>query len=244
MAQSHKDLMTQFSDPVINNRHSIIRSFFPGTGKSYDTVVNVFTLGLDNYWKRAIYKHVPPSHRILDLACGTGIVTLGLAKRHPDAEIIGVDITDDYLAIYQERIRTHRIKAQFILGNAEEVKLDGQFDTVVSSYIPKYVDPDILLANISPHIRTGGVIVLHDFTLPPNVIARSIWSAYNRVMNFIGIRLFPEWKEVFDAALTRLIHETCWFDTFPEALARHGFANIQKKHLSLGSAGIIWAVKK
>jgi demethylmenaquinone methyltransferase / 2-methoxy-6-polyprenyl-1,4-benzoquinol methylase len=231
-------------DQTIKNRHTIIRSFFPGTGRSYDTVVNVFTLGLDHYWKHAIYKHVPPSGRILDLACGTGIVTLGLAKRHPGSEIVGVDITDDYLEIYRERIQKNKIKAQFILGNAEEVKLDGQFDAVVSSYIPKYVDPDMLLSNITPHLRPGGVIVLHDFTLPPNIITRSIWRFYNSIMNFIGIRLFPEWKEVFDSGLTRLILETHWFDTFPEALARHGFTNIQKKHLSLGSAGMVWAAKE
>ena len=231
-------------DQTIEKRHSIIRSFFPGTGRSYDTVVSVFSLGLDRYWKRAIYKRVPPSKRILDLACGTGIVTLGLAKRQPEAEIVGVDITDDYLTIYQKRIQKNRIRAQFILGNAEDVKLDGMFDAVVSSYIPKYVDPDVLLKNISPHICSGGVIVLHDFNLPSNFLVRSIWTAYNHVMNFIGIRLFPEWKEVFDAGLTRLIRETRWFETFPEALARHGFTNIQKKYLTLGSAGIIRAVKK
>jgi demethylmenaquinone methyltransferase/2-methoxy-6-polyprenyl-1,4-benzoquinol methylase len=231
-------------DQTIENRHSIISSFFPGTGKSYDTVVNVFTLGLDLYWKRAIFKRVPPSKRILDLACGTGIVTLGLAKRHPDAEIVGVDITDDYLVLYQKRIQKDHIRAQFILGNAEEVKLDGLFDAVVSSYIPKYVDPDILLKNISPHICSGGVIVIHDFTLPPNRFIRSVWAIYNHIMNFIGIRLFPEWKEVFDSGLTRLIRETYWFDTFPKSLASQGFTDIQKKYLSLGSAGMVWAVKK
>lgn len=231
------------SDTSVENRHSIIKSFFPGTGKSYDTVVHVFTLGLDLYWKRAIYKRVPPSNRILDLACGTGIVTLGLAKRHPLAEIVGVDITDDYLTVYEQRIRKHGIKAQFILGNAEEVVLHGMFDAVVSSYIPKYVDPDVLFDNISPHIKSGGVIVLHDFTLPPNRFIRSIWNAYNSVMNFVGLRLFPEWKEVFDAGLTRLVRDTRWYDTFQESLARHGFTNIRRKYLSLGSAGIITAVK-
>ena len=235
--------MNQSSDSNLQNRLSIVRSFFPGTGKSYDTVVNIFTLGLDVYWKRAVYKRVPPSKRILDLACGTGIVTLGLARRHPSAEIVGIDITDDYLAIYKERIQKNKINAQFILGNAEDVKLEGLFDAVVSSYIPKYVDPDILLGNISPHIRPGGMIVLHDFTLPPHFLARSVWSVYNRVMNFIGIRLFPEWKEVFDAGLTRLIRETRWFETFSDALARHGYTNIQKRYFSLGSAGIIWAAK-
>ena len=232
------------NDTTIQNRHSIIRAFFPGTGKSYDAVVNIFTLGLDRYWKRAIYGRLPPSDRILDLACGTGIVTMGLAKRFPQAEIVGVDITDDYLAIYKERIRQKNIHATFMLGNAESVALEGEFDSIVSSYIPKYVDPDLLLKNISNHLKPGGMIVLHDFTLPPNRIARRIWSVYNLTMNFVGSRLFPEWKEVFDAGLTKLIRNTMWFENFPQALQDHGYINVRKKYLSLGSAGIIWAEMK
>jgi demethylmenaquinone methyltransferase/2-methoxy-6-polyprenyl-1,4-benzoquinol methylase len=231
------------TDLTISHRHSIIRSFFPGTARSYDTVVNIFTLGLDTYWKREIYKRVPESSRLLDLACGTGIVTMGLAKRFPDAEIVGVDITDDYLQIYRERIRKKNMKAEFILGNAEEVRLDGEFDAIVSSYIPKYVDPDTLLKNIAPHLKSGGVIVLHDFTLPPNRSARALWDLYNRMMNFTGLRLFPEWHEVFDSGLTKLIRDTHWFETFPQSLRDKGFTDIRACHLSFGSAGIIWAKK-
>lgn len=225
------------------DRETIIRSFFPGTGHSYDRVVHWFTLGLDYYWKRAMYRRIHTAQRILDLACGTGIVTMGLAKRFPYAEIVGVDITDDYLDVYRERIKKYDARAQFILSNAETVQLSGQFDTVVSSYIPKYVDPDKLLANIAPHVTSGGIIVFHDFTLPPNPVARGIWNLYNRWMNFIGIRFFPEWHTVFDAGLTTLIRQTSWFDDFQVALKRYGFTNIRRQYLSLGSAGIIWADK-
>jgi len=235
--------MNALNDITIQNRNRIVRSFFPGTGKSYDTVVNVFTLGLDRYWKRAIFRRLGSCSRILDLACGTGIVTEGLANRFPNAEIVGVDITDDYLEIYRQRIRARNINAKFILGNAETVLLEGKFDAVVSSYIPKYVDPWLLLKNVSAHLKPGGMMVLHDFTLPPNSVARGIWSMYNRLMNFTGIRLFPEWREVFDAGLTRLIRQTRWFERFPDALKDNGFGNIQKKYLSLGSAGIVWAEK-
>ncbi|MBX7152852.1 methyltransferase domain-containing protein [bacterium] len=230
------------TEPV-TDREAIVRAFFPGTGHSYDRVVHWFTLGLDYYWKRAMYQRIRTAKRILDLACGTGIVTTGLAKRFPEAEIVGVDITADYLDVYQERIKKNGIKAQFVLANAETVKLSGQFDTIVSSYIPKYVDPDKMLANIMPHVISGGIIVLHDFTLPPNPLARGIWNIYNRCMNFVGIRFFQEWREVFDAGLTMLIRKTLWFDNFPAALQRHGFDNIHRQYLSFGSSGIIWATK-
>jgi ubiquinone/menaquinone biosynthesis C-methylase UbiE len=86
-------------------REHLVASFFKGTGSTYDLVVQVFTLGLDSSWKREILYRVPPSKRILDLGCGTGIVSQGLARRFPNAEIVGVDVTEDYLAIYEERLR-------------------------------------------------------------------------------------------------------------------------------------------
>ncbi len=231
-------------DAVILNRRRIVSSFFPGTAGSYDSVVRMFTLGLDSHWKREIYNRVPPSKRILDLACGTGIVTLGLARRQPGAEILGVDITGDYLALYEERLRSHPgVKGGFLWGDAETVRLEGEFDAVVSSYLAKYVDPGLLLRNVSPHLRSGGVFVVHDFTLPGNGFFRAAWSLYNRVMNLLGGRLFPEWRGVFDSNLTNLIRRTGWFDTFPMELERNGFYEIRRKSLSFGSAGLIWAKK-
>lgn len=230
---------------TIKNRSSIIRSFFPGTGHSYDRVVHGFTLGLDYHWKRMLLRHIPKdSRRVLDLACGTGIVTEGIAKRCPDADIVGVDITDDYLKMYERRIRSKNLRASFLLGNAEDVKLEGIFDAVISSYIPKYVDPEILLSNINPHLKSSGVIAVHDFYYPPNSVARAIWRKYNRAMNFVGMRFFPEWHEVFDGGLTSLIQNSNWFEKWQESLLRFEY-EIKTAHLlSFGSSAIIVARKK
>lgn len=230
---------------TIKNRASIIRSFFPGTGHSYDRVVHLFTLGLDYYWKRVLLQHLPKdSRRVLDLACGTGIVTEGISKRCPQVVIVGVDITDDYLKIYEDRIRAKNIRASFLLGNAEDVKLEGAFDAVVSSYIPKYVDPEILLSNIAPHLKSSGILAVHDFYYPPNPLARSIWWMYNRVMNFIGMLFFPEWHEVFDGGLTSLIKNTDWFEKWKQTLHQFGYEIKAAHTLSFGSSAIIVAQKK
>ena len=41
--------------------------------------------------------------RILDQACGTGILTLKIARRFPQARIIGVDLTDEYLRVARRK---------------------------------------------------------------------------------------------------------------------------------------------
>jgi len=219
----------------------LVARFFNGTGKSYDQVVHLGTLGLDIYWKRKIFSKITNQPTaILDLACGTGIVTFGLHHRFPNAHIVGVDVTADYLEIARQRAKEQRLaNVEFILSDAETVKLSESFDCITSSYIPKYVNAERLLANLSPHLRSGGLFVMHDFAYPRNRIARSIWEGYNTMLNFLGRRLYPEWKTVFDYELTNLIRTSKWIDEFSKALERHHYEKIEIEYLSLSSAAVL-----
>jgi ubiquinone/menaquinone biosynthesis C-methylase UbiE len=225
------------------SRESLVSSFFTGTGKSYDEVAKLFTLGLDNYWKAEIVKLVPDSERVLDLGCGTGILTEYLARRNPSSEVVGVDITPDYLAAYDERLRKKPwIHSHSVLGNAETVALDGEFDVVASSYLAKYVDPDLLVSNVTPHLRKGGVFIAHDFILPTNQLYMASWLAYTWTMNRIGPAIFPEWYTAFKNGFD-LISKTRWVDTFKETLGKHGYDGIHGRRLSFETAGLVWATK-
>lgn len=223
----------------------LVARFFNGTGKSYDQVVHLGTLGLDIYWKKKIYsKIINQPSAILDLACGTGIVTFGMQRRFPKARIVGVDVTADYLEIARQRAKDQGLaNVEFILSDAETVKLSESFDCITSSYIPKYVNAERLLANLSPHLRSGGLFVMHDFAYPRNGIARSIWEGYNDILNFVGRRLYPEWKTVFDYELTSLIRTSKWIDEFSKALEKHNYEKIEVEHLSFGSAAVLTARK-
>ena len=243
-ACSTKAVGTIGGDDAATSREDVVRSFFSGTGRSYNTVVKLFTLGLDSYWKAEIVKLVPDSKRALDLGCGTGILTEQLAGNNPHLEIVGVDITPDYLAAYDERLRRKPwIRARSVLGNAETVALEGEFDVVVSSYLAKYVDLDLLMSNVTPHLRRGGTFIAHDFILPTNPFFLTSWFAYTWAMNRVGPVLFPEFHTVFDDGLTGLIQRTRWPDVLMESLRKFDFDEIHRRRLSFETAGLIWATK-
>ena len=63
-------------------QRNIVSDFFTGTGSTYDLIVNLFTYGADRYWKSRMLQMVPSSREILDLACGTGILTFKLADHN------------------------------------------------------------------------------------------------------------------------------------------------------------------
>ena len=74
----------------------IVQQFFPGTGATYDLIVNLCTFGFDRWWKGRILKKIPAGARlIMDQACGTGILTFKIARKWPGARIVGVDVTEE-----------------------------------------------------------------------------------------------------------------------------------------------------
>lgn len=222
---------------------NMVRDFFMGTGPTYDLIVNLFTYGADHYWKSRLLQMVPPSREILDLACGTGILTFKLADRNPGCRIVGVDMMEEYIRIAQRKSKAaHRHNIDFICGRAEEVVLNRSFDCVTSSYIPKYVPAERLLENISPSLKTGGWIVLHDFTYPSSLIYRKLWEAHMGLLKYVGTPLFPRWQTVFHE-LADLVRGTKWVTEYGDALRNFGYSNIRLAKYTAGSAAIISARK-
>ena len=226
-----------------DSRVTLSKRFFSGNARSYDRVVRLATLGLDVVWKRRLLANVPPSEAILDLACGTGIVTFALAQRFPGARIVGLDITEDYLKVARRKAADLGLEVPFIHGNAETAVFEETFDCITSSYLPKYVDPDTLLENLAPALRPGGVVVFHDFTCPTDPVACKIWLGYNRILNAVGRRLWPEWHDVFDNNLTELIVRTDWLRTYPPAFREHGYTDIRIERVTLDTGGVLFARK-
>jgi len=220
---------------MIESPKKLVPKFFGKTSKSYDRVVTWATLGRDKYWKKEILKKIPSVSSVLDLACGTGILTRLIADAYPNAKIIGVDIMQNYLAVAKTNSQNYG-NITFVNQDAEKLNLDLKFDCITSSYLPKYCDAETLVKVCIKHLKDDGTIIFHDFTYPKNSFVKNLWDLYFVVLNFIGI-FIPSWKEVF-RYLPKLIKSTSWLDDYEKTM-RHNGLQTEQKLLTLGSSAIL-----
>jgi demethylmenaquinone methyltransferase/2-methoxy-6-polyprenyl-1,4-benzoquinol methylase len=222
----------------------VVQRFFSGTGSSYDRVVGLGTCGLDAYWKRRILARIPAgATRIIDQACGTGIVTIELARRFPECHVTGVELRDEYLQHARQKARSLGIKnVDFVLGRAEDVALEPAQDCIISSYLAKYADLPLLIANAGSMLRPGGRLILHDFTYPTNPLFRLGWQVYFGLLRRVGKRAFPEWRTVFDE-LPAFLRATRWVSESVALLTQSGFADVRTESLTFGAAAIVTGTK-
>ncbi len=217
----------------------LVPKFFDDTAATYDKVVSWATFGKDNHWKNTMISQIPKGDAFLDLACGTGILTRKLAQRFSNSKITGVDITPSYLEV-AKRNSPSFTNISFIHQDAEKLSLDTKFDCIVSSYIPKYCDPQVLTQVCIKHLNSGGRIILHDFTYPQNRLVRSLWDAYFAVLGLAG-NLAPEWKEAF-LELPKLIRTTTWLADYEKEMKKSGL-DVRCIHLTLHSSAILVGIK-
>jgi demethylmenaquinone methyltransferase/2-methoxy-6-polyprenyl-1,4-benzoquinol methylase len=132
--------------------------FFSGTGASYDLIAKLCTIGMDIPWKTKILQKIPPDCRhIVDQACGTGILTFKIARRFPSCRVTGVELRAEYLNKARQKARAMRLgNVEFILGRAEDVRLDAPVDGITSSYLAKYAELGNLIRNAKAMLRHDG----------------------------------------------------------------------------------------
>jgi demethylmenaquinone methyltransferase/2-methoxy-6-polyprenyl-1,4-benzoquinol methylase len=222
-----------------------VEHYFPGTGASYDRVVAWTTLGNDRRWKRRMLDFLPTdTSSVLELACGTGILTRMILNRFPKSRVLGVDIMEDYLRFARERFEKEP-RVELRLGDATKTPVAdrGPFDVVISSYIPKYVDPYVLLDHLTPSIKSGGLIVMHDFSKPRAVVPWLFWRAWMGTLNLIAPWFHKEWANCFDRSLPKMIAESRWVAILRDALRTRGYLDESRIRLTFGMASIVVARK-
>ena len=165
---------------------------------------------------------VRPGERVLDVACGTGLVSFRIAEAvGADGEVVATDISGEMIAAARRLAETREISnARFERFDAEEMDLDdAPFDAAVCALGLMYVpDPVKALGEMRRLLRPGGRA------------AASVW----------GARAKCGWAEIFPITDARVASEVCpmFFhlgtgDMLANGFAEAGFTDVQAERLSV-----------
>jgi ubiquinone/menaquinone biosynthesis C-methylase UbiE len=109
---------------------------------------------------------VSPGMRVLDVGCGPGDVTfLAASLVGPDGEVVGVDQSPSAIEVARNRAKGLR-NVRFVVGDAREPAGEGVFDAVIGRLVLMYfADPAEALRAFSGHVRSGGLVIFHEFVV-------------------------------------------------------------------------------
>jgi SAM-dependent methyltransferase len=123
---------------------------------------------------------VTSGDRVLDVACGTGVVSI-TAARH-GARVTAVDLTPELLDIARQNGRIANLSIDWHEGDVEALPFENEtFDVVVSQYGHIFAPrPDVAVSEMLRVLKPGGVIAFS--TWPPELYVGRVFALTARYM--------------------------------------------------------------
>ena len=186
----------------------------------YDFITRALSLWRDASWKRDLITALPFQEKpmCLDLACGTGDITLLLAEKFSQGHVVGLDITESMLALARARSTSSNIR--FVHQDMGRLSFAAESVDIVSGGYALRNAPDLetTVDEIHRVLKPEGIAAFLDFSKPTGRFPRfleywilKIWTGFwgillhrnHEVYSYIAESLhrFPDRK-----ALRRIFH--------------------------------------
>ena len=152
----------------------VVRAMFDRIAPGYDRANTLLSFGRDRAWRRhaADAAALRPGGSALDIACGTGRLTLELRSRAGSGgRVVGLDFSERMLDV----ARAAHPAIEWVCADAAALPFaDADFDAATTAFgLRNLAEPRAALAEMRRVVRPGGRLVVLEFLRPP----RGPWGA-------------------------------------------------------------------
>ena len=227
----HPTLPGRYENPAA--KPAFVNRLFDSGAKHYDGVVNWGFLHSGSFYRRWVQKRygLKPGHRVLDVACGTGLVAVEAARILGSAkDITCLDPSEGMLAEARKKL-----PATFVQGRAEALPFpDNSFDFLTMGYALRHVlDLETTFAEYNRVLRPGGVALILEVTKPAGKVGNYFFGLY------FG-KIYPALTQLFTRSRdAREMMKYYWEkmdacvppESVLAAMKTAGFTEVKRKHM-------------
>ncbi len=233
--------MNPYNDSV--PKKTQIRAMFNSIAPRYDLLNHTLSLNIDRLWRRHTVSEVARCHplQILDVATGTGDLAIAMARRIPQARVLGVDLSERMLDVARCKVAAGGLsdRIELAVGDAEHLAVpDASVDVATVAFgVRNFGDLAAGLRELARTIKPKGKVVILEFSRPRNRLFRALYEFYTyKVLPRIGGMVSRD-KRAYEY-LPASVGEFPAPEIFLKMLAEAGFTNCRARSQSFGIAHI------
>ena len=220
-----------------------IREMFAAIAVRYDLLNHVLSGNVDRRWRSLLVNRVATllpvcDARILDVACGTGDLSLALAAG-TEAVVVGLDFCRPMLEIAAAKSKDRGMKIPFVEGDALNLPFgDQSFDGVSIAFgLRNLASLEEGLRELLRILRPGGIVAVLEFSRPQAPILRTLFRLYfTKLLPLLG-GLISGSKSAYQYlpdSVSRFPHQSA----LAERMKGIGFTEVTFQNLTGGIAAL------
>jgi demethylmenaquinone methyltransferase/2-methoxy-6-polyprenyl-1,4-benzoquinol methylase len=232
------------------DKAKFVRVIFTDVEREYDVLLRLMTISFDWVWRRRMFAKINFSADggILDLACGTGLVTFQLNRlARPDCLIVGLDLSPAMLstANRKKHVLQGECHVEFVRGAGEFLPFrEGAFRyATVGLALRNFGDKNAMFHEVLRVLVRSGWFLSVDFVVPEN---RMVWRLYRfhifHVLPVIGGLVSSYWKRTL-TYLANSIQNSAPASDIRHGLSGVGFHDTLLEKMTLGVVALIGGQK-
>jgi demethylmenaquinone methyltransferase/2-methoxy-6-polyprenyl-1,4-benzoquinol methylase len=165
-------------------RVGMVKDIFSTITARYDFLNHFLSLRSDIAWRRfAVRKmHFFKTKRFLDIACGTGDLSIETARRYPEITVNGVDFVREMIHAGQKKVDQKDLSGRIRLMHGDALHLpfrDNTFDVAAMAFgIRNIPDRQGALREMLRVIVPGGQVMILEMTFARNRLFRAFYNIY------------------------------------------------------------------
>ncbi|MFA6335361.1 MAG: bifunctional demethylmenaquinone methyltransferase/2-methoxy-6-polyprenyl-1,4-benzoquinol methylase UbiE [Bacteroidales bacterium] len=228
-------------DKILNKDRAVISSMFNSIAGKYDLLNHLLSLGIDKIWRRKLVKFVKSKRPgiVLDLACGTGDLTIALYKA--GLKVIGMDIAEGMIDVAKAKCSNFpaedKLKPEYLLAPAELIPLeDKSVDAVTIAFgIRNFENRNQSFKEIKRVLKSNGYLAILEFATPKNLLWKGMFNIYFfYILPLIG-KIISKDSSAY-SYLPESVMSFPKYDQFCKELVESGFTDVRYKSLTGGVA--------